>query len=340
MASMDIFRGDAFHMVELSAAVQEIAYVPQTLGSLGFFEEKGVFTRKISVEKKGDTLSLIPTSPDGAPPKQEIADLANLRDFRTVRLADAFTLYASEVAEMKAFGTESEEKVVMTEYAERMAGVRNNMDLTHELHRLGALQGKLLDADGTSVIYDYFAEFGIAEPAVIDFALGTATTNIIAKCQQVKRAMIRSAKGAFTPRTEIHGLAGDDFFDKFVTHANVEKAYQNWQAAQTLTENKAFETFYFGGIYWHNYRGTDDNSTVAIPAAEVKFIPRYANGVFKKFMAPANEFMPFVGTKGQDTYAMNIMDKDREAWTKGELYSYPLYMCAQPQVLRKGNTSN
>jgi hypothetical protein len=32
-------------------------------------------------------------------------------------------------------------------------------------------------------------------------------------------------------------------------------------------------------------------------------------------------------TLGQDTYAMNIPYRDRQAWTGGELYSYPLYFC-------------
>ncbi|WP_234613981.1 major capsid protein [Agrobacterium vitis] len=84
-----------------------------------------------------------------------------------------------------------------------------------------------------------------------------------------------------------------------------------------------------------NYRGTDDNSTVAIPTDEASIFPVGASNVFKKFVSPADEFMPFVNTKGQDVYAMNIVDKDRESWAKGELYSYPLYMCVQPQVLRR-----
>ncbi|WP_414901174.1 major capsid protein [Rhizobium cremeum] len=335
MASMDIFKDDAFSMVELSAAVREIEYVPQLLGSLGLFEEKGVYTRKIAIEKKGDSLSLIETSPDGAAPRQSIQNLANIRDFRTVRLADSFTLYASEVAEMRAFGTESELRVVQVEYAERMADVRTNMDLTHEFHRLGGLQGKLLDADGTSVIYDYFDEFDIAEPAAIDFGLDVATTDIRGQCHDITRSMARSAKGAFTTATSVHALVGDAFFDDFVNHPNVIRTYEGWAAAADLRQNLAFQSFPFGGITWHNYRGTDDNSTVAIGSDEAKFFPVGAKDVFKKFVSPANEFMPFIGTKGQDVYAMNIEDKDRQAWVKGELYSYPLYMCVKPQVLRK-----
>ena len=29
---------------------------------------------------------------------------------------------------------------------------------------LGAVKGKILDADGTTVIYDLFTEFGVTEP--------------------------------------------------------------------------------------------------------------------------------------------------------------------------------
>ncbi|NSY21895.1 major capsid protein [Agrobacterium vitis] len=335
MASMDIFRDDAFSMVELSAAVKEVEYVPQLLGSLGIFEEKGVYVRKIAVEKKGDTLSLIPTSPDGAPPRQSTPTTGNIRDFRSVRLADGFTLYASEVAGFRAFGTESELKVVQTEYAERMADVRTNMDLTHEYHRLGALQGKLLDANGTSVIYDYFDEFDIAEPAAIDLALDVDTTDVRGKCHELTRSMARSAKGAFTTATSVHALTGDEFYDTLVNHPKVIRTYENWAAAADLRQNIAFQAFTFGGVTWHNYRGTDDNSTVAIPTDEASIFPVGASNVFKKFVSPADEFMPFVNTKGQDVYAMNIVDKDREAWAKGELYSYPLYMCVQPQVLRR-----
>ncbi|MCA0027342.1 MULTISPECIES: major capsid protein [unclassified Mesorhizobium] len=334
MLSMDAFNDRAFSMVSLTAAINNIDYVPNLLGSLGIFEDTPVYTRTIAVEKKGQTLSLIPTSPLGAAPRETDRDGRDIRDLRTVRLADSFTLYAYEVEGIRAFGTESEFESLQVEYAGRMAKVRTNMELTHEYHRLGALQGKLLDADGTSVIYNYFTEFGIAEPAAIDFNLDDVNTDVWAKCQLVKRAVIRASKGVFTPASSVHALAGDAFYDALTQHPKVFQFYMNWQAAQQIREVKAFESFEFGGIVWHNYRGTDDNSTVAIPVDEAKFFPVNAPGVFVKAMAPA-EFGPFVNTRGQDTYAINVLDKDRQAWTKGELYSYPLYLCARPDVLQK-----
>jgi hypothetical protein len=77
---------------------------------------------------------------------------------------------------------------------------------------------------------------------------------------------------------------------------------------------------------------------VAIAATEAKFFPVGASGVFKKAMAPA-EFGPYVNTLGMDTYGINIPDRDRQAWTRGEIYSYPLYLVQRPEVLRKGVSS-
>ncbi len=338
MASMDIFNNSAFSMTSLTGAVNKVGYKPQLLGSLGIFEPMPVRTRTVFVDRRDNELRLIPSSPVGAPPKELVVDPRNAVPLKTTRLAEGFTLYAEEVQGIRAFGSETEFQQVQTEYLRRMASVRDDMDLTHEFHRLGALQGLLLDADGTTVIYDYFDEFGVTEPAAIDFNLDAADPApgaIRLKTAEVIRSMRRSAGGSFTPGTTIHALAGDAFYDALITSAEVEKTYLNWQAAADLRQDRSFQAFTYGGITWHNYQGTDDNSTVAIDPDEAKFFPVGAKDVFKKAMAPA-EFGPYVNTLGQDTYAMNIVDRDRQAWTRGELYSYPLYFCQRPDVLRKG----
>lgn len=338
MASMDIFNSSAFSMTSLTGAVNKVGYKPQLLGSLNIFEPMPVRTRTVFVDRREGKLTLIPSSPVGAPPKELVVDPRNAVPLKTTRLAEGFTLYAEEIQGIRAFGSETEFAQVQAEYLKRMASVRDDMDLTHEFHRLGALQGLLLDADGTTVIYNYFTEFGVTEAPAIDFDLDNAnpaTGAIRLKTAEVIRSMSRSAGGAFTPGTTIHALVGDAFYDALITHPEVEKTYQNWAAAVDLRQDRTWQAFNYGGIAWHNYRGTDDNSTVAIDPDEAKFFPVGAKDVFKKAMAPA-EFGPYVNTLGQDTYAMNIPDRDRQAWTRGELYSYPLYFCQRPDVLRKG----
>jgi hypothetical protein len=333
MATMDVFKNNAFSMTALTGTVEKIDYVPQMLGQLNIFEPMPVRTRDLWIDRREGALALIGVSALGAPPDELVKDSRDAVALRAVRLAKGQTIYAHEVEGYRAFGSETEFDQVQAEYLRRMARVQLDLDLTHEFHRLGALQGLLLDADGVSIIYDYFAEFGFTRPAVIDFDLDNAATNVRQKCVDLKRDMVRNSRGAIMQTTSIHALCGDQFYDDLVDHPTIRATYLNWAAATDLRTNTAFESFVFGGVTWHNYRGTDNNSTVAIPTNEAKFFPVGARDVFKKAMAPA-EFGPFVNTPGRDMYAINILDRDRMAWSRGEIYSYPLYLCQQPQVLR------
>ena len=338
MASMDIFNNSAFSMTSLSGVVNKLDYQPQLLGELGIFEPMPVRTRTVFVDRRDGVLTLIPTSPTGAAPSELAGDDRDAVPLKTTRLAKGFTLYAEEIQGIRAFGSETELEQVQGEFLRRMARVRADMELTHEFHRLGALQGKLLDSDGTSVIYNYFDQFGVSEPGAVSFPFTTSTTDVRGICNGIVRSMARSAKGAFTSATTVHALVGDSFYDALINHETVRSTFEGWSAAADLRQGNAFQAFTYGGIKFHNFRGTDDNSTVAIATDEAKFFPVGASGVFKKAMAPA-EFGPYVQTLGMDTYGINIPDRDRQAWTRGEIYSYPLFVCQQPQVLRRGVSS-
>lgn len=98
---------------------------------------------------------------------------------------------------------------------------------------------------------------------------------------------------------------------------------------------QAFGSFRYGNIDFINYRGTDDKSTVAINDDECQFFPVGAPDAFKVGFSPA-EFLPFVNTSGQDVYALIVIDKERQAWARPEVYSYPLFMCTRPGMLQRG----
>lgn len=343
MAHMDIFRNNAFAMVELSAAIQAAPYQPRFLGSLNLFTPKRVRTATVSVEGKEGVLSLIKTSERGAPLEEAGDEKRELRDFRTVRIARGKTMYAAEIEGIRAFGTTSELQAVQNEVANIMdgaTGLRAAVELTHENQRLGAVQGIVTDADG-SVLFNWFDAFGIAQPAEIDFDLDNATPAegaIRKKCNDVVRSMKRASKGAWIEgQTYAVGLCGDNFFDDLTMSKEVRGTYLNQQEAGELRNNvgRAFSSFVYGDILWVNYRGTDDNSTVAVGTDKCKFFPANAPDAFLGGYSPA-EFLPFVNTPGQDVYAMVIADKDRQAWVRPEVYSYPLFMCTRPAMLLRG----
>ena len=335
MPTMDVFNSDAFSMTSLTGTVDKIDFVPGYLGELGVFEPEPVRTREVYVDVRDGQVTLIPDSPLGSPPESLERDERSAVPLRLTRLAKEFTMYAYEIEGIRGFGTEDGFVNLQAEYLRRMARLRDDLELTKEYHRLGAVQGILLDADGTTVIRNYFTDFGISQPAGITFAFSTDSTDVKAVCHSVVRAMTRAARGAFNPRTRIHAICGDEFYDNLISHPNVEKFYIQWSAAEGLRNTGPFESFRFGGITFHNYRGTDDNSTVAVSPRKARFFPTGARDVFKEAMGPA-EFGPYMNTLGRDVYALNVVDQQRQAWAKGEVYSYPLFLCQRPEVLREG----
>lgn len=340
MATMDVFKADAFGMMELTTAVQNTDYLPSTLGSMtGLFQAKPTRTKNVFVDQEDDTLSLIGFSDRGAPPVQNGRYGRKSLNFEIPRIAIQDTVWAHEISGLRATGTESELMTVQKEVAGRLEKMRQKVEYTHEYLRLAAIQGRVLNPADGSTLYNYFTEFGVTEAAAIDFNLDVAATDVRKVCDQLIRSVARTAKGAWIDgRTELHALCGDDFWDALVNHANVKNTYLNWQAAQELRQGSAFGTFKFGGITFHNYRGSDNNTDIAIAATEAKFFPVGGEGVFVKAMAPADEFMPFVNTLGQDVYAVQEIDAQFPAtprFAKYHVHSYPLYMCAKPNLLRK-----
>lgn len=340
MATMDIFNSDAFSMQQLTSAVQKIDYLPQMLGSLGIFAPKPIRTTVASIEQRDDTLGLIQTSPRGAPLEQLNVNKRKLHNVTTPRIAKGDTIYAHEIQNIRAFGSETELQGVQAEIAYRMQRIRQDVELTHENMRLGAVQGIVTDADASTIV-NWFTVMGVSQDAEIDFDLDNASPAsgaVRTVCTQVIRQTQRASKGAWTTGTRIVGLCGDTFWDQLVAHPEVRQTYLNTVAAAALREPAAWEQLNYGGITFVNYRGTDDGSTVAVGATKCKFFPVGAPGVFEAYFSPGESF-DFVNTPGLPVYAMTIPDRDRNAWVQVEEYSYPLFVCTRPKMLQRAKNT-
>lgn len=340
MITLDIFKGDAFTATSLSAFVEKKPYIPSMLRNMGLFEVSPVRTTTIWLEFKDGKIALIPTTKRGAPVFQNEKQKRRAVPLETLRLAKGDRITASELQDIRAEGEAEILKEVQMEISKRIDQMTGDIDLTEENLMLGAIQGILVDADGSTVIYNLFDELGVTQPAEIDFDLDNATPAegaLRKKCNEVIRGMSTAGQGAFLPGTEIVALAGDAFWDDLTTHQEVRETYKNWQQAESLRNDvgAAYQEFRFGNIIWINYRGTDDGSTVAVGTDKVKFFPRGARNVFKIAYAPAESF-EFVNTNGQSRYSNMVLDKDRNEWADVEVKSYPLPYCTRPEMLFRG----
>ncbi|WP_027057374.1 major capsid protein [Mesorhizobium loti] len=330
---MNIFDQNAFGVVELNdQVVRKVDYKPQLLGSLGLFKPIYSRSRIILIAKKENTLQLIPTSATGAPPEELDVTGMDLRPFRTTRLAKGSTIYAETLQGVAALPMDEQVRDIQSEVADRIGQITDDLELTWEHMRLGAVLGVVYDADGTTVINNWFTEWGITQAAEVDFALATDTTDVRKKCRDLKRAMQKAAKGVWTPSTRVCALTGDAFFDDLVNHKQIKETKLGNERAPALENIEGYSSIEIEGITFINYRGTDDGSTLSIPTDKARFFPIGANGAFQVGYAPA-EFFPYVNQRGQEKYGMIIADKDRDAWRRPEIYSYPLFICTRPEML-------
>lgn len=337
MVHMDIFNESAFELVAMTEGIQKLPNVPSFLGDLGIFGPgEGVETNSVSIEQVGMTLQLIKTTARGTDPVSMKTDKRSARLFEIPRVAASDQLMAAEIQGIRAFGSESDLETVVTKIAQKQQRLLTNHGLTMEMHRLGAIQGILTDADGTTELYNYFTEFGITPPTEIDFDLdATSPTegDLLNKCKAAKRAAIRALGAAYVPGVRFVWLCGDTFYDQFTAHQDVRQTYKNWEAAANLrgSVGAVFETFRFGEMEWHNYMGTDDNSTVAIGTTKAKLMVLGVPGLYRRINGPGEDF-DTVNTIGQPMYANLIRDDKRNQWVQPEIFSYPLHMNTRPEV--------
>jgi len=339
MADLGIFNNGAFKLQSMLAALESVDYLPQRLGGMGIFTPNPVRTETVAIESKDGILTLIQSSQRGAPLDQQEHKKRKLRDFRTVRIAKGDRITSSELANIRAFGTTSELQQVQNEIARRLSGpvgLQNQIELTLENMRLGAIQGIVKDADNSTII-NWFDEFGVSEAAEIDFDLDNAspTSGIVrTKCNQVVRAMMSASKGVWMPGTRVFALCGDAFWDNLTAHSEIRQTYLNQQEASQLRDSNVYESFNYGGIVFENYRGTDDGTTVAIGTDKCRFFPVNAPGAFLEVLSPGEQF-DHLGQLGERMYPLIVMDKDRQMYADIEAYSYPLHVCTRPAMLQR-----
>lgn len=341
MAAIDIFREDAFGMLSLTQAVEKVPYRPSMLGSMGLFTPSPIRTDVAAIEVLNGALSLIQTTERGAPLAPANVDKRNMVYQKVPRLAKQDVITAASIANVRAFGSESELQQVQSEVARRFLKLRQDVELTKENMRLGAIRGIVKDADGSDLV-NWYTKMNEPEPSAVNFDLAAASPAsgvVRKKCAEVVRKISRAAGAYWTNGTNVMGLAGDAFFDDLIAHTEVRATYLNQQEAAQLREGYAFEMVRYGGITFVNYRSTDDGGTapqVGIGTNECRFFPVNAlPGFFQEVLAPA-EFFDFVNQPGRDIYAMQIPDRDRNAHVTLEVYSYPLMVCTRPAALIRG----
>lgn len=331
MPILDAFKADGFSVSSLTKAINKIDYQPGRLGELGLFEDAGIMTTTLQVEEKGGVISLIQTSPRGGPGATRGADKRTLRSFTVPHLQAESTITADAVSNLRAFGQEVQMESIQNVVNERLAKLRRDQETTLEFHRVGALKGVLLDADG-STIYNLFTEFGVVQQtAAITFSV--ATTDIRQQLVAAKR-LAETELGGIKVQ-EWHGISGGPWFDALVGHATVKEAFK-YQQGQVLAADLR-DQFGYAGVAWEEYRGSV-SAQAFVGASEAYLVPKTSPQIFITRFAPADFVdLPSEGLppEGLPIYAKQAIDPELQRWVKIHTQANPLCLCVIPRAVIK-----
>lgn len=316
---------DLFTVASLSASINKLPVIPSKVGAMGIFEEKGVTTTSVVIDEYEGRLVLVPNASRDADPAPVKSGKRARRTFETLHLPISRPLLPSQLQGIASFGQEAASVPQAAVINDHLQELKNSIESTREFQRVGALRGKLLDADG-SVLVDLFDEFGVAQKK-ITVALGTATTNVRKACLDAKRHAEAKLGGVMV--TGFRSLCGPDWFDAFTEHDKVKEAFANYQEAQDRIGGDLRSGFTFGGIEFIEYDVTVSGQRY-IPTNVAQVFP-VGKGVFKMFNAPAN-YNETVNTVGLPFYSKGEARKMGKGWDV-EAQANPLAMCLFPEAL-------
>lgn len=314
-----------FNVATLTAAVNKLPAVPGKVGAMGLFQETGITTTTVVIDQQEGRLILVPNASRNADPQPAKGSSRSRRVFETLHLPLSAQLMPSDLQNIAPFGQESVENAQAKVINDKLQGLKNSIEATREWQRVGALRGKLLDADG-SVIYDLYQEFGVTKKS-IGIAFGTDTTDVRKFCLDAKRHAEKKLNGVMV--TGFRALCGPDFFDKLTSHATVKAAYANYQEAQDRLGGDMRKGFRYGDIEFVEY-DVEVSGQKFIPTDVAQVFP-LASGVFQMVNAPAN-YNETVNTVGQPYYAKAEERRMGKGWDL-EAQANPLALCLYPEAL-------
>lgn len=329
MATLDIFNDDAFSLSSLSQTIVDIPRVPTQLGDEGLFNEYGINSLSMMIERQGAALKLVPTAPRGGVPEPVHLGSRKLIPIAAVHLPQTAMVMADEVQGIRAFGSETEVESVTTMLRRKIELMKNNIDLTHEYHRIGALKGQVLDADGTSVLWDMYSLFGFTQETVF-FNLGSATTDVKQKCIELKRKIQRKMGGRAVRRVRVKVSEG--LFDQITSHATVKKAWESWQSGAFARQDQSEGDFEYAGIVFQIYAGGTSAGDFIADGLGYAY-PEGVPNMFQTAFAPAN-FMETVNTNGLPYYVKQTR-MEYDLGVKVFTQSNPIHLNTLPEAVIK-----
>lgn len=327
MSMLDVFAADpAFTVTSLTDEINRAPYQPGLLESMGIFQTEGITTTTATVEEQDGVLGLIQTTARGAPAPVAGRGRRNVRAFLVPHLQLEDQILASDIQDVRAFGSEGGLEGIAQVVSKKLTEMRQSHEVTKEYHRIRAMQGIILDADGTPIldIFTAFAQVQISIALDLDQADEDIRVNVTGAMRQGEAALGAAVHQGYQV------LCSPTFFDALISHPDVKAAYSRWQDGAWLRDDVRRGFPFPNNVRWQEYDATVSGQPF-INANHAIMFPVGVPGLFRTYYAPG-DFVEAANTVGIPYYAK----QERMRFDRGiEIHtqSNPLSLVTRPRAV-------
>ena len=330
---------------EYSDLTDNLLIIPNVWGlaqQLGIFSSESTNMESITLEEITKNFGIMSDVHRGARHQVSRDYDRKMRAFAIPHftLDDAIT--PRDIQGKRAFGVDALETLAAVR-ARKLERIRASHAATIESARMYTITTGRAYAPNGTVSYDWYAEFGQTRQ-VVSFALGTATTDLMAKIELVFASMQDKAMTGEI-QGEIYAICSPEFFSALIAHPTMKTLYLAYQQAPNILNSRLraagydarYRSFVFGDITFIEYRGTDVNGNRYIPAGDAYFLPSNTGDSFTTYFAPAFKF-GFENTQGQESYAFEFADPRGEEILLESETNF-LSVLRRPQLIIRGTVA-
>ncbi len=323
---MPLSNESVFGVQPLTEAINLLPQSTTIIRNLGLFTPKFLTTTYVMIEDREGKLLLVPNVPRGASGQPVSNKPRQTYSFEMTHLPKHDVVHADDVQNVRAFGSQNKTETVAELVNDKLQDMKYDLEYTREHLMLGALQGKILDADG-QVITNLYDRFGLKRKSHT-IELSKDTTIVGKEIDKVKIATRNQLKGE-----SCNGwvaLCGAKFYQELIYHKSIEERYLHYKN-DPFIEKQTHEKFVQKDVQYILYDHVFPNGS-KIPEDEAIYIPLGTRKTFAEYFAPANKSQT-VNTKAKAYYASRERMKHDKGWDL-EAQSNPLPLVTRPDLVQ------
>ena len=301
---------------EVVDRTNEILVLPQNwtlMNDSGMWNEEFLATRTVTFEERGGHLFIVKDQVPGAAPQTTGNDLRKLHSYPMSHHPFMDALLPQDIATVLRPGAlapelDSKDRALMV----KMERIRKSYDRTINFARFRTIADGSIWAPNGTIAGNFYTDFGITRKNV-NFDLATATTDIIAKCEEViSNFQAQATEGQEIQRVVAYCSGG--FFSALIAHPKVQAAYNLYAVAapQQISRDRAggmglYRRFTFSNIEFIEVTQSIDG-TPLVDTDKCVFIADDGDGAFMTYYGPPNRF-GYVNTPAERTYMWTFEDQ-------------------------------